>query len=58
MAILSNPAWPTPPRFTSCGFSPPHKSGGVGMGWAFSPVLRGGAEMSLDFLDPSRPSSY
>ena len=32
MTILSRPAWPAPPCFAPCGFSPPHKGGGAGMG--------------------------
>ena len=52
MAIFPRPAWPAPPRFAPCGFSPPRKGGGVGMGQDFRPAPRGGAGMGLHFLDP------
>ena len=55
MAILPRPAWPAPPRFAPCGFSPRLKGDGVGMGQDFRPAPRGGAGMDLHFLDPSRP---
>ena len=55
MAILPRPAWPAPPRFAPCGFSPPRKGGGAGMGQDFRPAPRGGAGMGLHFLDPPRP---
>ena len=38
------------------GFLHPHKGGGVGMWQDFSPAPRGGAGMSLGFLDPPRPA--
>ena len=53
MTIFPHSAWLAPPHFTLCGFSLPHKGGGVGMGWDFSPVPQGKAGMSLDFLDPT-----
>ena len=56
MAILPRPAWPVPPRFAPCGFFPPCKDGGAGMGWDFRPAPRGGAGMGLHFLDPPRPA--
>ena len=56
MAILPRPAWPAPPRFAPCGFSPPRKGGGAGMGRDFRPAPRGGAGMGLHFLDPPRPA--
>ena len=55
MAILPRPAWPAPPRFAPCGFSPPRKGDGAGMGQDFRPAPRGGAGMGLHFLDPLRP---
>ena len=55
MAIFPRPTWPAPPRFALCGFSPPRKGGGAGMGQNFRPAPRGGAGMGLHFLDPPRP---
>ena len=43
MAILPRPAWPAPPHFVPCEFSPPRKGGGARMGQDFNPVPRGGA---------------
>ena len=56
MAIFPRPAWPASPRFTPCGFSPPCKGGGAGMGQDFRPTPRGGARMGLHFLDPPCPA--
>ena len=55
MAILPRPAWPAPPRVAPCGFSPPCKGDGAGMGRDFRPAPRGGTGMGLHFLGPSRP---
>ena len=56
MTILPRLAWPAPPRFAPCGFSPPRKGDGVGMGQDFRPAPQGRAGMDLYFLDPPRPS--
>ena len=56
MAILPRPAWPVPPRFAPCEFSPSRKGYGVGMEQDFRLAPRGGAGMSLHFLDPPRPT--
>ena len=45
----------TPPRFTTCRFSPPRKGGGAGVGQDFSPAPRSGVGMGLNFLDLPRP---
>ena len=55
MAILPRLAWPAPPRFAPCGFSPPRKGDGAGMGQDFRPAPWGGVGMGLHFLDPLRP---
>ena len=56
MTILPRPTWPTPLDFARCRFSPPHKGGGAGIEWDYSPAPRGGAEIGLDILDPIRPT--
>ena len=56
MAILPRPTWPALPRFAPCGFSPPRKGGGAGMGQDFRPAPWGGAKMGLHFLDLPRPA--
>ena len=45
-----------PPRFISCGFFPPHKDGGVGMEWEFSPTSWGRVRIGLYFLNPLHPA--
>ena len=44
------------PRFTPCGFPPPCKDGGAGMGQDFSLTPWGGVGMGLEFLDLPCPA--